>query len=136
MLLHAAYRLMGALTIRLPDSLHAHLRRLADEEGLSMNQFAMLAVAEKIARLDEGAAWLYTDAVTHVGADLASGDGPSLRAAARAILDRAPDVEPLPPAEDDARPDAPDPAFDLGRDPVDDDATDASTDHDRHLYGA
>jgi len=40
---------MSALSLRLPKSLHEQLRKLAKEEGISVNQFVMLAVAEKIA---------------------------------------------------------------------------------------
>ncbi|MGB9672818.1 MAG: toxin-antitoxin system HicB family antitoxin [Anaerolineales bacterium] len=42
---------MSALSLRLPKSLHERLRELAQEEGISVNQFVMLAVAEKIATL-------------------------------------------------------------------------------------
>ncbi len=42
---------MSALSIRIPKSLHEQLRELADEEGISINQFVMLAIAEKIATL-------------------------------------------------------------------------------------
>ena len=87
---------MGALTIRLPESLHAHVRRLAEQEGLSMNQFVMLAVAEKVTRLDEGAPLAYLEVLEHIGAAIAEDEGPSLQEAARAVLDRAPDVKPPP----------------------------------------
>jgi len=42
---------MSALSVRLPKSLHEQLRELAKEEGISVNQFVMLAVAEKIAAI-------------------------------------------------------------------------------------
>ena len=42
---------MSALSLRLPKSLHEQLRELAQEEGISVNQFVMLAVAEKVASL-------------------------------------------------------------------------------------
>ena len=42
---------MSALTLRLPKSLHEQLRELAQEEGISVNQFVMLAVAEKVASI-------------------------------------------------------------------------------------
>ena len=42
---------MSALSLRLPKSLHEQLREVAQEEGISVNQFIMLAVAEKIAAL-------------------------------------------------------------------------------------
>lgn len=42
---------MSALSLRLPKSLHEQLRELAKEEGVSVNQFIVLAVAEKVAAL-------------------------------------------------------------------------------------
>ena len=43
---------MSALSLRLPKSLHEQLREVAQEEGISVNQFVMLAVAEKVAALE------------------------------------------------------------------------------------
>ena len=42
---------MSALSLRLPKSLHAQLKELAQEEGISVNQIVMLAVAEKVASI-------------------------------------------------------------------------------------
>jgi predicted transcriptional regulator len=42
---------MSTLSLRLPDSLHEQLRELAQKEGISMNQFITLAVAEKMSAL-------------------------------------------------------------------------------------
>ncbi|HUF61202.1 MAG TPA: toxin-antitoxin system HicB family antitoxin [Verrucomicrobiales bacterium] len=42
---------MSALTVRLPDSLHRHLKRVAEADGVSVNQFISLAVAEKLSAL-------------------------------------------------------------------------------------
>jgi len=42
---------MSALSLRLPKSLHEQLREVAQEEGISINQFIMLAVAEKVASI-------------------------------------------------------------------------------------
>lgn len=42
---------MSALSLRFPKSLHEQLRELAQEEGISVNQFVMLAVAEKVAAI-------------------------------------------------------------------------------------
>ena len=42
---------MTALSLRLPKSLHEQIRELAQEEGISVNQFVTLAVAEKVAAL-------------------------------------------------------------------------------------
>jgi hypothetical protein len=43
---------MSTLNVRLPESLHRHLRELAKEDGVSVNQFITLAVAEKISALE------------------------------------------------------------------------------------
>ena len=42
---------MSTLSLRLPDSLHDELRRLADREGISINQFVASAAAEKLSAL-------------------------------------------------------------------------------------
>lgn len=42
---------MSALSLRLPNSLHARARELAQREGISLNQFVSTAVAEKLAAL-------------------------------------------------------------------------------------
>jgi hypothetical protein len=42
---------MSSLSLRLPDSLHRHLKRAADEDGISINQFISLAIAEKLSAL-------------------------------------------------------------------------------------
>lgn len=42
---------MSALSLRLPKTLHEQLREVAQNEGISVNQFVMLAVAEKVAAL-------------------------------------------------------------------------------------
>jgi hypothetical protein len=42
---------MGALSLRLPHSLHARARELAQREGISLNQFVTTAVAEKLSAL-------------------------------------------------------------------------------------
>jgi len=42
---------MSTLSVRLPTSLHRHLRELAAREGVSMNQLISAAVGEKLAAL-------------------------------------------------------------------------------------
>ena len=42
---------MSTLSVRLPHSLHRHLRDLAEREGVSMNQLISSAVGEKLAAL-------------------------------------------------------------------------------------
>ncbi len=42
---------MSAISVRLPTSLHRHLRDLAEQEAISMNQLISSAVGEKLAAL-------------------------------------------------------------------------------------
>lgn len=42
---------MNALTIRLPDSIHQTIKKLAKREGCSVNQFLANAAAEKMSVL-------------------------------------------------------------------------------------
>ncbi len=42
---------MSTLSLRLPNSLHEQIRRLAKREGISINQFVASAAAEKMAAL-------------------------------------------------------------------------------------
>jgi len=42
---------MSAISLRLPDSLHKMARKLAREEGVSMNQLITLALAEKMSAI-------------------------------------------------------------------------------------
>lgn len=42
---------MSALTIRLPNSVHAKIRELAARDGVSVNQFIASAASEKMASL-------------------------------------------------------------------------------------
>lgn len=42
---------MSKLSIHLPESLHKQAKELAESEGISMNQFIALAVAEKMSAL-------------------------------------------------------------------------------------
>lgn len=43
---------MSTLSVRLPNSIHQHTKKLAREEGISINQFVASAVAEKLSALD------------------------------------------------------------------------------------
>ena len=40
---------MSTLSLRLPDSLHEQVKALAKKDGISINQFAASAIAEKMA---------------------------------------------------------------------------------------
>ena len=42
---------MSALSLRLPGSIHRHIREIAKKEGVSINQFISSAVWEKISAL-------------------------------------------------------------------------------------
>jgi HicB family. len=72
---------MSALSLRLPDSLHAKVRELAERDGVSINQFVTTAVAEKLAALATE---------EYITERAARGS----RAAFRNVLARVPDKEP------------------------------------------
>lgn len=42
---------MSTISLRLPESLHKQVRELARKEGISINQFAATAIAEKLSAL-------------------------------------------------------------------------------------
>lgn len=42
---------MGKISLNLPETLHQEVRELAQREGISVNQFIMVAVAEKASAL-------------------------------------------------------------------------------------
>jgi len=42
---------MSALSLRLPESIHRHIREIAKKDGVSINQFISSAVSEKISAL-------------------------------------------------------------------------------------
>ena len=42
---------MGALSLRLPESIHRHIREIAKIEGVSINQLISSAIAEKISAI-------------------------------------------------------------------------------------
>lgn len=43
---------MSSISLRLPDSLHNRVRKLAERDHVSINQFVATAVAEKISALE------------------------------------------------------------------------------------
>ncbi len=79
---------MSAISLRLPDSLHKQVREIARREGISINQFASTAIAEKLAAL-------MTEEY------LAERAGRGRRDAYLRALDEAPDIDPQ---DDDALP--------------------------------
>ena len=72
---------MPVLSLRLPKTMYDHLREVARAEGVSMNQFVTLAVAEKIATLET---------LDYLEERAKRGSREKLLA----VLDKAPDVEP------------------------------------------
>ena len=72
---------MTALSLRLPKSMYNQLREVAKAEGVSMNQFVTLAIAEKMATLST---LDYLDERAKRGS----------REKLLTILEKAPDVEP------------------------------------------
>jgi len=42
---------MSTMSLRLPESLHRKVRELAEQEGVSINQFVTTALAEKLSAL-------------------------------------------------------------------------------------
>ena len=42
---------MSTLSLRLPNSIHNHIREIASQEGVSINQFISSAVSEKISAI-------------------------------------------------------------------------------------
>ena len=43
---------MSVLSLRLPDSLHKQVKKLAKQENISINHLATLAIAEKLSALE------------------------------------------------------------------------------------
>lgn len=74
---------MGALNLRLPDSIHRHIKEIARLEGVSINQFISTAVSEKVSAI-------LTEAY------LSARAGRAREGALKSILDRVHDRPPLP----------------------------------------
>lgn len=73
---------MSTFALRLPDSLYAHAKKLAERDQASLNQFITVAVAEKVSALDTA---------TFFAERAARGSVSSLQK----ILDRVPAAAPL-----------------------------------------
>jgi uncharacterized protein (DUF1778 family) len=74
---------MSALNLRLPDSIHRHIREVAKKEGVSINQFISTAVTEKISAI------MTEDYLKGRAARVKKND-------LRKILAKVPDRDPLP----------------------------------------
>lgn len=72
---------MSMMSLRIPKSMYGDLKEMAEVEGVSMNQFVMIAIAEKIASLN---------ALDYLGRRAERGSREKLLA----VLAKAPDVEP------------------------------------------
>jgi len=72
---------MSILSLRLPDSLHEQVRKLAKRDGISINQFIATAVAEKMS---------VQLTVEYLEKRSAKGN----KAKFNAALDQIPDIEP------------------------------------------
>ena len=74
---------MSALNLRLPDSIHRHIREVAKQDGVSINMFITSAVTEKISALTTE--------------DYITGRAKNARKGAfKKVLDRVPKRNPLP----------------------------------------
>ena len=73
---------MSALNLRLPDSLHRHIKDIAKKDGVSINTFITSAVAEKISAIT----------TEEYIADRAK---KARKGAFKKVLDRVPKREPL-----------------------------------------
>lgn len=74
---------MSKLNIQLPGSLYKNLQKLAEQDGISLDQFVTLAIAEKISALT-------TEKYLQERANQGN------RAKYKAVLAKVPDVEPEP----------------------------------------
>ncbi len=72
---------MSVLNLSLPKSLHKQLKELAQEEGISVKEFVMLAVAEKVASIST---------IEYLEKRAKRGSREKLLA----VLNKVPDVEP------------------------------------------
>ena len=74
---------MSALNLRLPNSVHRHVREAAQREGVSINQFISSAVSEKISAI-----------MTEEYLELRSKK--ARKGALKGVLDKVPSRQPLP----------------------------------------
>jgi hypothetical protein len=74
---------MSTLSLRLPDSIHRHIKDIAKREGVSINQFISSAVSEKISAI-------------RTEAYLATRARRAEKGALKKVLDKVPDRKSLP----------------------------------------
>ena len=87
---------MKALTIRFPKSLHERIRALAKAEGVSLNQFVLLATAEKAAALDTRQQMEILQSRTERAEIEASRRNTTPANLLRELLDKGPKLDPTP----------------------------------------
>lgn len=73
---------MSTLSLRLPDSIHRHIKEIAKREGVSINQFISTAISEKISAI-------LTEEYLTARAESAK------PGTLKTLLDKIPDREPL-----------------------------------------
>ncbi|NCD33831.1 MAG: toxin-antitoxin system HicB family antitoxin [Spartobacteria bacterium] len=73
---------MSALNLRLPESIHRHIREIAREDGVSINTFITSAVAEKISAITT------SDYISERASKAKNG-------VLKSVLDRVPNRDPL-----------------------------------------
>ncbi len=74
---------MSSLSLRLPDSIHRHIKEIAKREGVSINQFISSAVTEKVSAI-------MTEDVLEARAKKAR------KGSLKRILNKVPDRPPVP----------------------------------------
>jgi uncharacterized protein (DUF1778 family) len=74
---------MSALSLRLPDSIHKHIKEISKNEGVSINQFISSAVSEKVSAI------MTEDYLRHRAERAKKSD-------LRKILDKVPKRKPIP----------------------------------------
>ena len=72
---------MSSLSLRLPNSLHRHIKEFAEKEGVSINQFISTAIAEKMSALSTED---YLEARARKGS----------KSKLKKLLKKVPDIEP------------------------------------------
>lgn len=75
---------MSNFALRMPESLHAYAKKLAQQDNTSLNQFIVMAVAEKVSALNTEAFFQGTRCAWHCGALFGNNEeGPGQSATAR-----------------------------------------------------
>lgn len=87
---------MAALNVRLPNSLKERVRAASEEEGISMNQYILMAVAEKTAVREAARQSGYLAARAALAKQRAEEEGITVREHFMQLMNQVPDVEPDP----------------------------------------